>query len=66
MLDIGMSELINSTVYDIYIERSSSNVFEESYTSLSDTCGKVTYQILGRGLVATYWRRHLLVENDTK
>ena len=27
VLDIGMSELINSNVYDMNIERSSSNVF---------------------------------------
>ena len=32
-----MSELINSHVYDINIERSSSNAFEESCTPLSDT-----------------------------
>ena len=33
---------------------------------LDEMCGKVTNQILGRGSVATYLRRHLLVENDTK
>ena len=37
VLDIGMSELFNSNVDDINIERSSSNAFGESYTPLSDT-----------------------------
>ena len=37
VLDIGMSELSNSNVDDINIERSSSNAFKESYTPLSDT-----------------------------
>ena len=37
VLDIGMSELINSNVNDMNIERISFAVFKESYTPLSDT-----------------------------
>ena len=38
MLDIGISELINSNVNDMKVERSSFTVCENSVTPLSNTC----------------------------